>query len=80
MRRQALICGVIGHRWSTAAEVHEPFPVLQCLRCGSVNMLTSDTALGDGLRRVGETADTVRDAPGDRWQPKSRRCRPPHRP
>jgi hypothetical protein len=76
MRRQAVICGFLGHQWHTAADVHEPFPVLECRRCGIRNMLTSDTTIGTQLKRRGETVETIIESPGDRWQPKSRRRRP----
>jgi hypothetical protein len=77
MRGRGAICSFLGHRWHAAADVHEPFPVLECLRCGRRTMLTSDTTIGEQLRRSGETVQTVTETAGDRWQPKSRRRRWP---
>jgi hypothetical protein len=40
---KALLCMPLGHRWSEAADVEAPYPVLRCERCGRTMELTAET-------------------------------------
>ena len=53
MRIKGIVCVFIGHRWTEAADVHETYPVLHCLRCGRNQGLGGGQMLGRSDRVYG---------------------------
>jgi hypothetical protein len=70
---RAMICGFAGHRWTTAADVHEAFPVLRCRRCGRLYAITRAESLPGRLRGPAEIVDGFReDVDSDRKERRRR--------
>jgi hypothetical protein len=55
VRAKSILCAVVGHRWSQPADVHEPYPLVECLRCGRRQELAPGTGTPFGGRLDAET-------------------------
>lgn len=57
MNAKVVVCIVAGHRWAADADVHEPYPVLRCSRCGRRQKLAAETMRPEGwAERAGRGA------------------------
>jgi hypothetical protein len=59
-----LLCVVLRHRWREAPDIHEPYPVLRCTRCGRLRELASGTS--DPLSWTGRNRTSVEQWSGKR--------------